>query len=109
MIPVFAKSVLSAWQLFRDIINITHLSTELKSNLKNIAFFRKGDNFLKKKEKRLITLNDFLEECQKYFDALEKDFGRDAETEARCWYNDEIAADEVLMKSIAEKLAKMYN
>lgn len=55
----------------------------------------------------MITLNDFLEECQKCFNALEKDFGRDAETEARCWYNDEIAADEALMKSTAEKLAQL--
>lgn len=53
----------------------------------------------------MISLDDFLEECKKCFDALEKDFGRDAETEARCWYTQDIAANEDLMKSIAEKLA----
>ena len=53
----------------------------------------------------MITLDEFLQECQKCFDALEKDFGREAETEARCWYTEKIATDEELMKSVAEKLA----
>lgn len=52
----------------------------------------------------LITVDEFLEACQKSFDAIDKDFGRDAETEARCWYSEELAQDKELMKYTVEKL-----
>jgi hypothetical protein len=52
-------------------------------------------------------LDEFLEECKSCFEALEKDFGKEAETEARCWYCEEIAKDETLMKSVAVKLAEL--
>lgn len=55
----------------------------------------------------MITIDEFLEECQKSFEALEKDFGRDAETEARCWYSEELAQDEELMRYTVEKLAQL--
>ncbi|MFT7879515.1 MAG: hypothetical protein ABXS91_03885 [Sulfurimonas sp.] len=53
----------------------------------------------------MITVDEFLEACQKSFDAIDKDFGRDAETEARCWYSEELAQDKELMKYTVEKLA----
>lgn len=55
----------------------------------------------------MITVQEFLKECKKSFDALEKDFGRDAETEARCWYCEDIAKDPELMKIVVEKLAQL--
>ena len=55
----------------------------------------------------MITLDEFLLECKKCFEALEKDFGKEAETEARCWYCDDIANNELLMKSVAVKLAEL--
>jgi hypothetical protein len=55
----------------------------------------------------MITIDEFLDECQKSFEALEKDFGRDAETEARCWYCEELAEDEELMRYTVEKLAQL--
>lgn len=55
----------------------------------------------------MITLDEFLEECKSCFESLEKDFGKEAETEARCWYSEEIAGDEAHMKSVAAKLAAL--
>ena len=55
----------------------------------------------------MITLDEFLTECKKCFEALEKDFGTDAETEARCWYCEEIATDKEVMRSTAQKLAEL--
>ena len=55
----------------------------------------------------MITMDEFLTECRKSFKALEKDFGQEAETEARCWYCDDIAEDVELMKDVADKLAQL--
>ena len=52
-------------------------------------------------------MDEFLTECRKSFKALEKDFGQEAETEARCWYCDDIAEDVELMKDVADKLAQL--
>lgn len=57
----------------------------------------------------MITMDEFLKECKKTFRALEKDFGQEAETEARCWYSEDIAKDVKLMKNVAEKLALLYD
>ena len=55
----------------------------------------------------MITMDEFIAQCRASFEALEKDFGRDAETEARCWYSEEIAKDVELMQIVAEKLAQL--
>lgn len=57
----------------------------------------------------MITMNEFLTECRECFEAFEKDFGREAETEARCWYCEDIAKDAELMKNVAEKLAQLFD
>ncbi|MBD3792298.1 MAG: hypothetical protein IE918_09200 [Campylobacterales bacterium] len=55
----------------------------------------------------MITMDEFIAYCRASFEALEKDFSRDAETEARCWYSEDIAKDGELMKIVAEKLAQL--
>lgn len=55
-----------------------------------------------------VSIEDFVTVCEICFSEMGKDFSKEAETEVRCWYDQEISGSKEKACNTARKLAEQW-